>query len=50
VLRLPNPPSLDLPEGFATLIETRVTTLTGSVAARRTTVTAGPRGAGGTLR
>ena len=50
VLRLPSPPSLDLPEGFATLIETRVTTLTGSVAARRTTVTAGPRGAGGTLR
>ena len=50
VLRLPNPPSLDLPEGFATLIETRVTTLTGSVAARRTAVTAGPRGAGGTLR
>jgi hypothetical protein len=50
VLRLPNAPSLDMPEGFATLIETRVTTLTGSVAARRTTVTAGPRGAGGSLR
>src|SRR5467141_3889864 len=50
MVRLPNPPSLDLPEGFSTLIETRVTTLTGSVAARRTTVTGGPRGAGGTLR
>jgi hypothetical protein len=50
VLRLPNPPSLDMPEGFATLIETRVTTLTGSLAARRTVVTAGSRGAGGTLK
>jgi len=47
VLRLPNPPSLEMPDGFGTLIETRVTTLTGSVAARRTVVTAGPRGAGG---
>jgi len=47
VLRLPNPPSLDMPDGFGTLIETRVTTLTGSVAARRTVVAAGPRGAGG---
>jgi hypothetical protein len=50
VLRMPNAPSLDMPDGFAALIETRVTTLTGSVAARRTTVSAGPRGAGGTLR
>ncbi len=50
VLRLPNAPALDMPEGFAALIETRVTTVTGSVAARRTTVTAGPRGAGGSLR
>jgi hypothetical protein len=50
VLRLPNAPSLDMPDGFATLIEARVTTLTGSIAARRTTVTAGPRGAGGSLR
>jgi len=47
VLRLPNPPSLEMPDGFGTLIETRVTTLTGSVAARRTVVAAGPRGAGG---
>jgi hypothetical protein len=47
VLRLPNAPSLEMPDGFGTLIETRVTTLTGSVAARRTVVTAGPRGAGG---
>ena len=47
VLRLPNPPSLDMPEGFGTLIETRVTTLTGSLAARRTVVTPQSRGAGG---
>ena len=47
VLRLPNPPSLDLPEGFATLIETRVTTASGSVAARRTTLTPAARGATG---
>src|SRR3989454_12263173 len=47
VLRLPNAPSLEMPDGFGTLIETRVTTLTGSVAARRTVVTTGPRGAGG---
>jgi hypothetical protein len=47
VLRLPNPPSLDMPDGFATLIETRVTTLTGSLAARRTVVTPQSRGAGG---
>jgi hypothetical protein len=50
VLRLPNAPSLDMPDGFATLIEARVTTLTGSIAARRTTVITGPRGAGGSLR
>ncbi len=47
VLRLPNPPPRDVPEGFATLIETRVTTLTGSLAARRTVVTPPSRGAGG---
>jgi hypothetical protein len=47
VLRLPNPPSLDLPDRFAALIETRVTTLTGSLAARRTVVTPPSRGAGG---
>jgi hypothetical protein len=46
VLRLPNAPVLEMPEGFGTLIETRVTTPTGSVAARRTLVTTGPRGAG----
>jgi hypothetical protein len=46
VIRLPAAPALDLPEGFSTLIETRVTTLTGSVAARRTTV-ASAGGAGG---
>ena len=48
MVKLPNPPSLDLPDGFAILIETRVTTSTGSVAARRATLTAGPaRGANG---
>jgi tripeptidyl-peptidase-2 len=47
VLRLPNPPTLDMPEGFGALIETRVTTLTGSVAARRTVVAPQSRGAGG---
>jgi hypothetical protein len=47
VIRLPNPPSLDMPEGFGTLIETRVTTLTGAVAARRTVVAPASRGAGG---
>jgi len=47
VLRLPNPPSLDMPEAFGALIETRVTTLTGSVAARRTVVPSQSRGAGG---
>jgi hypothetical protein len=46
VLRLPNAPSLDLPDGFATLIEARVTTLTGSLAARRTAVSPQSRGAG----
>src|SRR5438046_2037060 len=35
VLRLPNPPALAMPDGFAALIETRVTTLTGSLAGRR---------------
>jgi len=48
IVRLPTPPSLDLPAGFSTLIETRVTTLTGTMAARRTTVgTAGGGGARG---
>ncbi|PYP59186.1 MAG: hypothetical protein DMD40_03595 [Gemmatimonadetes bacterium] len=47
VIRPPNPPPLDLPEGFATLVETRVTTVTGSLAARRTVVTPPARGAGG---
>ena len=41
VVRLPNPPPLELPEGFGALIETRVTTATGSVAARRTAVAPG---------
>jgi hypothetical protein len=47
VVRLPTAPALDLPEGFNTLIETRVTTLTGAVAARRTAAPAGSRGASG---
>jgi len=48
MVRLPNPPSLDLPEGFSTLIETRVTTLTGAIAARRTTVGTGGGARGAT--
>ncbi len=36
VVRLPAPPSLLLPDGFSTLIETRVNTQTGTEAARRT--------------
>ena len=47
MVRLPNAPPLEMPEGFAALIETRVTTSTGSVAARRTAVAATSRGAGG---
>ncbi|SRR6266550_2689551 len=48
IVRLPAPPPLDLPEGFSALIETRVTTSTGTMAARRTTVgTGGGRGARG---
>ncbi|HEY6093097.1 MAG TPA: hypothetical protein VIV83_13970, partial [Gemmatimonadales bacterium] len=47
MVKLPNPPSLDLPDGFAALIETRVTTASGSVAARRTTLTPAARGATG---
>src|SRR6266545_3444159 len=47
VLRLPNAPALIMPDGFAALIETRVTTLTGSFAARRTPVPPQSRGAGG---
>ncbi len=47
VLRLPTPRSLDLPEGFGTLIEARVTTPTGSVAARRIVIAPGSRGVGG---
>jgi hypothetical protein len=47
VIRLPNPPSLDLPDGFGTLIETRVTTMTGTMAARRSVVAPASHGAGG---
>ncbi len=47
VLRLPTAPALAMPDGFAALIETRVTTLTGSLAARRTPVPPQSRGAGG---
>ena len=47
VVRLPNPPQLQLPDGFSTLIETRVTTPTGTVAVRRTPVASGARGASG---
>ncbi len=47
LVRLPTPPALMLPEGFSPLIETRVTTSTGTVAARRTPIAAGARGASG---
>ena len=48
VVRLPSPPPpLQLPDGFSTLIETRVTTQTGTVAVRRTPVASGARGASG---
>ena len=47
VVRLPTPPSLQLPDGFSTLIETRVTTSTGTMAVRRIPVPAGARGASG---
>lgn len=47
VVRLPTAPVLPLPEGFSTLIETRVTTMTGTVAARRIPVGAAGRGASG---
>ncbi len=47
VVRLPNAPSLSLPDGFSALIETRVATRTGTLAVRRTPVPAGPRGASG---
>jgi hypothetical protein len=47
VVRLPSPPPLQLPEGFRTLIETRVTTLTGPMAVRRIPVPSGGRGASG---
>ena len=47
IVRPPTPPALQLPEGFRTLIETRVTTLTGTVAVRRMTIPAGARGASG---
>ena len=47
VIRLPSPPSLDMPEGFGTLIETRVTTMAGAIAARRAVVAPPSRGAGG---
>jgi len=45
-IRLPSPPSLDMPEGYGTLIETRVTTMSGAIAARRTVVVPASRGAG----
>ena len=44
VVRLPNPPAIEKPEGFAPLIETRVTTLVGTVAARRMAVGSGADG------
>jgi hypothetical protein len=47
IVRPPTPPALPLPEGFRTLIETRVTTMTGTIAVRRMTVPAGTRGASG---
>jgi len=47
IVRPPTPPALPLPEGFRTLIETRVTTMTGTIAVRRMTVPAGARGASG---
>ena len=47
VVRLPSPPPLQLPDGFNTLIETRVTTLTGTMAVRRNTIPSGARGASG---
>jgi tripeptidyl-peptidase II len=47
VVRLPTPPSLQLPDGFSALIETRVTTPTGTMAVRRIAVPAGARGASG---
>ena len=47
VVRVPTPPSLQLPDGFSTLIETRVTASTGTMAVRRIPVPAGARGASG---
>ena len=47
VVRLPTPPPLQLPEDFSTLIETRVTTLTGTMSVRRVPIPAGARGASG---
>jgi len=44
IVRLPTAPALELPQGYGALIETRVTTLAGALAARRTSV---PGGAGG---
>ncbi|MDP3910537.1 MAG: hypothetical protein Q8Q14_09090, partial [Gemmatimonadales bacterium] len=41
VMRLPGAPALALPTGFSALIETRVTTAAGALAARRTSVPAG---------
>ena len=46
VIRVPNPPALELPEGFGTLLEARVTTPAGSVAARRVSVSPQSREAG----
>jgi hypothetical protein len=47
VVRIPTPPSLQLPDGFGALIETRMTTPAGTMAVRRTTVPGGGRGASG---
>jgi len=46
IVRLPTPPPLDMPEGFGPLIETRVTTLTGSLSARRTPLATGSAAGG----
>jgi subtilisin family serine protease len=43
IVRLPTAPVLELPQGYGALIETRVTTLSGAVSARRTSVQGGER-------
>ena len=47
VVRLPSLPALQLPDSFSTLIETRMTTLTGLVSVRRNPMPSGARGASG---